>query len=601
MKFPRGIFVAIVLAAGPLSAAPKEEPPQRPPPLAQSQAISIYRGRSIEIPLRAIGRAPGQLKFLIRTKPRHGRLGPIRVTSWKTASVTYTHDDSAGTPSDVFSFAVQAVDTPVSAPGMVRISISEQPPALSVVHALDFGKTLIGETSEEEITIRNSGGGLLAGRVSVPAPWKILGDPDYSLTRREEKKIRLLFAPKEEREYFEKLAFSHDARSSVNLSGIATSPFAFLPPRGVDLASPDGGPVRSGGLVIRNLTSRDRTVEIMPPPETSAPEQAEVPAGGEATIPLQTRTGFLGAIDGAMDIESEGFQIRIPVRAFALQPVLAAEPPAGIDFGEIEPRLRHAKTLGIRNDGGVAARLRATTSNDILIIPDPTTVVVQPGETRRFEVALETSGTGAYRDQIILEADGSAKLVLPVTASLRESSRKPSAPPTPIPAPLVPAPPASGPDTEKLADIPAVHDVAIRKVSERNYDLIWKKPAPEAVGTIIENRLLEISENGQTRVHWRELKRVKYSESEGNIIAKFENLVPGETWHLRISSIDADGRRSSPSQTVRLAVTPAKKISPAWAIFPVLAIAAAVIVLIRRRQRAEALGDEERISRIGRS
>ncbi|HRJ74231.1 MAG TPA: hypothetical protein PLS03_18540, partial [Terrimicrobiaceae bacterium] len=103
------------------------------------------------------------------------------------------------------------------------------------------------------------------------------------------------------------------------------------------------------------------------------------------------------------------------------------------------------------------------------------------------------------------------------------------------------------------------------------------------------------------RIRWRELKRVKFSEADGNITARFEHLVPGETWYLRISSIDETGRRSPPSQTVRLAVTPSEKISPAWAVLPVLAIAAAAIVLIRRRQRAEAQGDEERIARIGRS
>jgi hypothetical protein len=302
-----------------------------------------------------------------------------------------------------------------------------------------------------------------------------------------------------------------------------------------------------------------------------------------------------------MDLESEGFQTRIPIRAFALQPVLSAEPAAGIDFGTIAPRVRQTKPLGIRNDGGVAARLRATTPNDILILPDPTSVVVPPGETRHFEVALETSGTGDYRNQIVLEAEGSAKLTLPITARLQEGSRKSSAPPTPVPAPLVQSPAPAAPTEEKFADIPAVTDVAIQKITDRSYDLIWKKPAPNATGTIIENRLVEISENGQTRIRWRELKRVKFSEADGNIVAKFEHLVPGETWYLRISSIDETGRRSPPSQTVRLAVTPSKKISPAWAILPVLAIAAAAIVLIRRRQRAEAQGDEERIARIGRS
>ncbi len=56
-----------------------------PPPMPQAQDVSIYRGRSIEIPLRAIGRSPGQLRFLIRTQPKHGTLGPIQIIDRKNA------------------------------------------------------------------------------------------------------------------------------------------------------------------------------------------------------------------------------------------------------------------------------------------------------------------------------------------------------------------------------------------------------------------------------------------------------------------------------------------------------------------------------------
>src|SRR4029077_8695806 len=224
------------------------------------------------------GRTPGQLRFLLRSLPAKGRLGEIRVTGPKTATVEYTHDDTSQ-GSDSFTFAVQAVDSPVSAAAQITISVSEEPSALSVVHSIEFGTVQVGETREEQITLRNSGGGVLAGRMDAPPPWKILGVAEYRLGRNQERKVRILCAPDEEQEYSGKLTFSDDPRSAVELSANAISPFEFDPSREIELASQDGDALRSGAVVIRNRPSRDRTVETSAPSEIVAPDQVTVPAG----------------------------------------------------------------------------------------------------------------------------------------------------------------------------------------------------------------------------------------------------------------------------------------------------------------------------------
>ena len=302
-------LVLVALLAGPALQAAAKEPPVLPPPMAQAQSLSIFRGRSLEIPLRAQGRTPGQLKFLLRSRPSKGQLGEIRVTGPKTAVVTYTHDE-ASEGSDSFTFAVQAVDSPVSAAAPITITISEEPPALSVVHSIDFGSVQVGETREEQITLRNSGGGVLAGRMDAAPPWKILGATEYRLGRNQERKVRILCAPDEQQEYSGKLTFSHDTRSAVELSASAISPFEFEPSREIELASQDGDALRSGGVVIRNRTSRDRTVEISVPPEITSPDQVTVPAGGEKRIALQTQPAFLGASEGAAQLRER----RIPAQ-----------------------------------------------------------------------------------------------------------------------------------------------------------------------------------------------------------------------------------------------------------------------------------------------
>jgi hypothetical protein len=155
--------------------------------MAQPQDLSIFRGRSIEVPLRAQGRTPGQLKFLIRSRPSKGRLGEIRTTGPKSGVITYTHE-SADDGADSFTFAVQAMDSPVSAAAAISIAVLEEPPALSVVHSVDFGRVLLGETSEQQVVLRNSGGGMLTGRMDVSPPWAILGSSEYRLGRNQNKR-----------------------------------------------------------------------------------------------------------------------------------------------------------------------------------------------------------------------------------------------------------------------------------------------------------------------------------------------------------------------------------------------------------------------------
>ncbi len=55
--------------------------------------VSVYRGNTVIIPLRASGRTPGQIRFIVRTEPKFGTLGEILVTGPTTAEVAYTHND----------------------------------------------------------------------------------------------------------------------------------------------------------------------------------------------------------------------------------------------------------------------------------------------------------------------------------------------------------------------------------------------------------------------------------------------------------------------------------------------------------------------------
>jgi len=602
MMFRRYDVLLTLLAATAASGAPKEPPPAPAPPMAQSQNLSIYRGRSMEIPLRAVGRAPSQLRFIIRAQPEHGKLGEIRFTGPKSAVVTYTQNETGGADGDAFTFAVQAADTAVSAPAQVRIVITEEPPALSVIHSLDFGPLRLGQTREEEITLRNTGGGLLAGVIQAPEPWKILGSPEYQLSRKKEKKIRVLFAPLEAGEYNSKLAFSHDARSSVSLIGQATSPLDFHPPQELELAAEPAGPVRSGVLVITNRTPDERSVEISVPPEIVAPAEVSVPGHGEFRLTLRTREDFLGSLEGKVELASEGFYRKISLRVFALQPVLQIEPLEGLDFGEVQPGRRYTGKIHIKNEGGVAAHLKVTAPGEILLVPEPNNAVLAPGERRTFDVAFEVTIAAEYHRQIEVGTQGAPVVKVPVSARFAASKTAAAKIPTSVLAPVVAESAGNRPDSaDSYTDIPPIKEILIESQTKRDIQISWKKTAPEPTRYIIEQRRLDLVKSGSPKVIWEERRQIQISEENGRGIARIVNLAPGQTWFLRISSLSQAGRRSLPSPTIRISTPPAPRngLIQGALVLALAGIAAWIYTQIRHRRQALAARDAARIARLG--
>ncbi len=592
-------LVLVALLAGPALQAAPNEAPVLPPPMAQVQSLSIFRGRSVEIPLQAQGRTPGQLKFLLRSRPSKGQLGEIRVTGPKTAVVTYAHnDESEG--NDSFTFAVQAVDSPVSAPATITITVSEEAPALSVAHSIDFGSVQVGETRAEQIILRNSGGGVLEGRMDATPPWKIRGTAEYRLGRNQARKVLIVCAPGEEQKYSGKLVFSHDTRCAVELFASAESPFEFEPSREIELAGEDGDNARSGSVLIRNRTSRDRTVEISVPPEITSLDRVTVPAGEERRIALQTQPAFLGASEGALSFVSEGFRHSIPLRVFALQPLLRIEPREGLDFGSIEPSKRYTGFLRIKNEGGSAARLRATTPNDILLLPDPNTAVLQPGETRVFKVALQPSSIGNYRSQIVIDAGTGKPASIDVAGRIAAQPPEVRKIPTAILEPASREPPVAEPEPDtSVSAVPPVTEIKVLKASNRIFEIGWKKPAPDPVTWVIQQHQFEMGE--PPTLVWKDLRNIKFFEKNGMAVARFENLAPGRVWLFRIVSVDEQGRRSTPSPTFRLLSAPPKQFPSLWWLAALLAAGTAAIgwTKIRKRRQAEASREANRIARIG--
>ena len=165
---------------------------------------------------------------------------------------------------------------------------------------------------------------MLEGRITASQPWKILGSTDYRLGRDQTTQVRVVFAPESQREYSGKLIFSHEARSSVELSGNGIPPFEFNPSGEIELALRDGSTVRSGGVAIRNRTSRDRVLEVSAPSEIVLPIKSPLPREKRRKL-LCTLSGFLGPLEGVDSSRARDFA-RFPCGFLPSRPFCGSNP-----------------------------------------------------------------------------------------------------------------------------------------------------------------------------------------------------------------------------------------------------------------------------------
>jgi hypothetical protein len=97
-------------------------------------------------------------------------------------------------------------------------------PVLSVSPASrDFGSVPVGSTADLNFTVQNTGGGTLAGSVSVPAPFSIVSGSPYSLTAGQSINVFVRFAPTSAQSSTAIVSFSGAGGATTTVSGTGTS------------------------------------------------------------------------------------------------------------------------------------------------------------------------------------------------------------------------------------------------------------------------------------------------------------------------------------------------------------------------------------------
>jgi hypothetical protein len=235
--------------------------------------------------LRAIAADGYEAEFKISSPPAHGRLAePVR-RSKGSISVLYTHDGSADSLRDSFTFRFKTGPKKAWATRLASIEILEPPPRLDArPEELDFSDVFIGETRSLPLRIVNSGGGILEVSIETGPPWSTSVEMPLRLAESESIDVPVAFSPNAEDLQKGRLVLksASGASSAVTLQGTGRRRFEAPPIATFDPDSAD----KTILLPVTNRTREPLELTISTPPTLSAPPTATIPPAAAIQLPL---------------------------------------------------------------------------------------------------------------------------------------------------------------------------------------------------------------------------------------------------------------------------------------------------------------------------
>jgi hypothetical protein len=569
--------MSLLAIAAPLLA--DIELPSAPPPQPASVTTQVYVGQSVDIPLSAVSRSGYEMKFLIRHRPSFGTLSEIRQTGRTTAVVTYTHDPHAGSGVDQFRYAVQAADTGVSTPAEVTVNVVEPQPIFVAPARVDFPPVAIGDTARQTVEIRNNGGGIVSGHLTVPAPWSIeFGGGEYSLGPGKSQVITVKFAPTEARQYADTGEFSQGNGVEIGLGGSGVAPIEVVPREvRLDVGS---GEVREGQFELRNATDADREVRLAAPSEVIVQDSVKIPANSEVQVAMHTRAGFLDKLNAALAITGQGVNLQVPLH-IAPAPARLVASPAALDFGSVPAsRYSHVK-LTLHNAGGSPADLRVDLPEGMTMNPDPAEMPLQPGESRAFELTYARPSPGKLDAPLVFEGETAFQVPMHAVITEAEESADDMARDAAAARPQV-----------KYDDIPPVQEIAVIGQTRTELDLAWQKTSPNVAKYVLYLRNVDFDKSGAPVFKYVPLKRVNVRLVRNEARATLYGLYPGQTITLIVVGCDAAGGFSLPSPAFTLATKPKPVFHMPWTWIGMIAMIGFAGLIVRERIRQRNLDSQ---------
>jgi len=338
------ILVALLLVGNRLRA--DITLPAAASPQADGVTLTIRRGQTIAVQLRAHYGGSDLVTFQIVKRPGHGGLSDLRLLGDNRGSITYRNDNEPGIGEDTFRYVVKTGSGRTSSPAEVRIAIEEPPPRIELPARIDFGPILAGQTVSRPFAIRNAGGGVAQGRLTVSAPWQI-DRTQYSVTAGAEETLRVNFQPHEPRNFVGQLTLNRadGGQNTVWLEGNATPPLTVIPDTLWIAADSEGGAARSGSFSLTNRTDGQLRLEFEAGPKFRAIDDVVLEPKEKKEIAVSAIAKPTPPVDESIAIVGPGFRMSLPVTAEEARSArIASSTPNAIAVQATTPAAMEAPT-----------------------------------------------------------------------------------------------------------------------------------------------------------------------------------------------------------------------------------------------------------------
>ena len=559
-----------------LLAKPKKEEPIPVPPTPVVAEFQGYVDKPIAITLRASGRIEEPLEFLIRKKPQKGSLSGIRRTGPKTAQVFYTPAPDAKAGDDFFKFAVQSVDSPVSAPGRISIYLQLRPPSLDYPKTLDFGPDYIGDSERLEFSLHNRGGIPADLDLSTKPPWRLDENPPKRIDAKSEVIVAVYFEPQDAGNFKERLTLAANGRNSIVLQGNAKKPLSF-PRQCINFSSREK---REGVIVIpfSNLTEDTRSIEFKWPSGIVAPASVKIARDSTVDVPVSLYKNGPPSFSfrGSVDFVSGNFHSSFPILVEPAPAELRVEPANELKLSATSPGERVSGLVKIQNIGGLPGEVRFEFDEQLQIQPNPAYVSIPSGESVEFDISVrsEKSGDFSYR----LAAFSGDEPLAQINVLLTVQAAQPVGKLLQIPAQTKP----DGPQPSPLDQRSQGPDINIRGIEAGYHTITVAWNIPDGVKDFYFERRV-IGPNAQPE--WIKVERLVDMKISGeNATATFRKLPAGGFWDVRLRAHDEAGVPNPPPPKFFRIITKPYPVVPFWVWFPVL-LGMPLLILLAFKKR----------------
>jgi len=548
-EIPRGWMIASLAvfaffaSEGAAEASKKEEFEfMTRPPMPVGTAAAVYLGESAEIPLEVRGRVEKPLKILIRTSPRHGRLGEVRILpDGRSGLVRYTPGANARVGTDSFTFAAQSSDSAVSAPAQVDISLKARPARLEYSKEVDFGEVALGDEVVRSIWIRNSGAEDAALDFQAPSPWSAGENGATSIKGGARREIPIRFHPQAEGDFRGRISLSADGKDYLSVRGTAFGPLEWNS-SGLVFSSANRSTGRAAA-VFKNRSHQERVIDFEWPGFLRGPRTVHIGPNSETEVEadLDAKPDF--AFTGSVGFRSGGFSGRMPLTIESAPAHLVLEPAETLELAPVASGETAEGKITLENTGGQTIKVRLSPEGALELEPEVESFALQAGERREFEVRRILPEAGAFSERLAVEIDSAPALELKILSKARAGR--------PV-EDLLAIPPASGAERQK-ADLPPVSVFTGARLEEGVLELKWKKPSAEVDSFLVEERGLGA---GEGQFSWKPAEGVVVKTSGEEATARFLRLRPGVQTCIRIVPLDVEGRAGEPSRLIEVGLPP---------------------------------------------